>query len=323
MLDRPPNRFQQYATQTPSSARFQIDTTGLQQHDMADNRAKNVVDAILEGAKAAPSERARRLTYFNDCLDLKPKAWIIKNVMAKGETSSWYGPPMGMKSAILTDIAVHVSAAIEWREHGIKDRTGVAFFAFERAALTCRRLMAYAKRDGHTDLPIAICSDLIDLLSPTCVDIVVATIGDAATHFNIPVGLAIIDTTAKGIAAGGGDEDKARDQNRMAANFKPFGNGCPTFISPVSDTPARTKAGASVAQTPSSVTLIWRCNLRVAKSRLRTLSLPTISPADCSRHSQWRRWLLVLMRTASASPPPFFQHGRSLVKQRMRPQGRS
>ena len=220
MLDRPPNRFQQYATQTPASARFQIDTTGLQQHDMVDNRAKNVVDAILEGAKAAPSERARRLTYFNDCLDLKPKAWIIKNVMAKGETSSWYGPPMGMKSAILTDIAVHVSAAIEWREHGIKDRTGVAFFAFERAALYLSSINGLRQRDGHTDLPIAICSDLIDLLSPTCVDIVVATIGDAATHFNIPVGLAIIDTTAKGIAAGGGDEDKARDQNRMAANFK-------------------------------------------------------------------------------------------------------
>jgi hypothetical protein len=127
---------------------------------------------------------------------------------------------MGMKSALLTDIAVHVSGAIDWRQHGIKERAGVVYFAFERAALTCRRLMAYAKRNGYTDLPIAVCGDLIDLLSPTCVDIMVATIGDAATRFNIPVGLAIIDTTAKGIAAGGGDEDKARDQNRMAANFK-------------------------------------------------------------------------------------------------------
>jgi hypothetical protein len=46
---------QQYATQTPSSARFKIDPTGLQQHDMeSDIRIKNVVDVILQGAKAAP-----------------------------------------------------------------------------------------------------------------------------------------------------------------------------------------------------------------------------------------------------------------------------
>ena len=322
MLDRPPNRFQQYATQTPASARFQIDTTGLQQHDMVDNRAKNVVDAILEGAKAAPSERARRLTYFNDCLDLKPKAWIIKNVMAKGETSSWYGPPMGMKSAILTDIAVHVSAAIEWREHGIKDRTGVAFFAFERATLTCRRLMAYAKRDGHTDLPIAICSDLIDLLSPTCVDIVVATIGDAATHFNIPLNWQSSTQRPRALLRAAATRTRRAIKIAWRPISSSFGNGCPTFISPVSDTPARTKAGASVAQRQLGDIDI-AVQLTGSEVRLRTLSLPTISPADCSRHSQWRRWLLVLMRTASASPPPFFQHGRSLVKQRMRPQGRS
>jgi len=33
-------------------------------------------------------------------------------------------------------------------------------------------------------------------------------------------GLIVIDTYAKGIAANGGDEDKARDQNRAAANLR-------------------------------------------------------------------------------------------------------
>ena len=35
-----------------------------------------------------------------------------------------------------------------------------------------------------------------------------------------PVGLIVIDTYAKGIAAGGGDEDKAQHANIVAANLK-------------------------------------------------------------------------------------------------------
>jgi hypothetical protein len=39
-------------------------------------------------------------------------------------------------------------------------------------------------------------------------------------EFRLPVGLVILDTFSKAIAAGGGDEDKARDQNRVAANLR-------------------------------------------------------------------------------------------------------
>ena len=39
-------------------------------------------------------------------------------------------------------------------------------------------------------------------------------------RFGIPVGYVVIDTFAKGIAAGGGDEDKARDQNKCLTNLR-------------------------------------------------------------------------------------------------------
>lgn len=42
---------------------------------------------------------------------------------------------------------------------------------------------------------------------------------EAEAQFGIPVVLIVIDTIAKGIAHGGGDEDKAKDQNRVAANM--------------------------------------------------------------------------------------------------------
>ena len=43
---------------------------------------------------------------------------------------------------------------------------------------------------------------------------------EAEAHFGHEVGLLVFDTFNKGIAAGGGDEDKAKDQNRAAANLQ-------------------------------------------------------------------------------------------------------
>src|SRR5262249_2690382 len=103
----------------------------------------------------------------------------------------------------------------------IKEHVGSVIFALERADLQRRRLTAYAMRDGYTDLPIAIAGDLIDLLDPKCsVETIVKTVRAAEDRFGIAAGLVIIDTTAKGIAAGDGDEDKAKDQNAVAANMK-------------------------------------------------------------------------------------------------------
>jgi hypothetical protein len=90
-------------------------------------------------------------------------------------------------------------------------------FALERADLFKRRLEAYRQRDGLQGLPIAVADTVIDLLNPACVDIV-STVREAERNFGCSVGLIGIDTYAKGTAANGGDEDKAKDQNRAAAN---------------------------------------------------------------------------------------------------------
>jgi hypothetical protein len=189
----------------------------------ADNNTKTLVDGLLKRAAGRkPEAKALNLTFFNECCDLKPKRWIIIGVLAKDERSSWYGPPKSIKSGLLLDAAVHACAdgVAQWREFRVKERVGAVYFALERADLQRRRLTAYAARDGYTDLPIAIAGDLINLLDPSCVDIIVMTVRAAEERFGIAVGLIIIDTVSKGIAAGGGDEDKAKDQNTVAANMK-------------------------------------------------------------------------------------------------------
>jgi hypothetical protein len=161
-----------------------------------------------------------KLTYFDQCGAFTEKRHILKGIIARRETSAWIAPPGAGKSALLTEISVHCAAQIDWRGHRAKEACGVVIFALERADLFKRRLRVYQQRDGLTGLPIAVADAVIDLLNPNCVEIIVATVQEAERQFGCSVGMIVIDTYAKGIAANGGDEDKAKDQNRAAANLR-------------------------------------------------------------------------------------------------------
>lgn len=160
-----------------------------------------------------------KLRFFDELKTPQAKLWHVKNVIAEGETSSWIGAPGSGKSCLMTDIAVHLAAQLNWR--GRKVRQGASlYFALEKALLVERRLMAYRLREQRDDLPIAIVGQIIDLMNRGCVDSISDAIERAEQHFYAEVSLAIFDTWSKGIAAGGGDENHARDQNIASANLR-------------------------------------------------------------------------------------------------------
>src|SRR5262249_40984161 len=91
--------------------------------------------------QAEAPARAVRLTFFDQLTKAASKPWVIKGVMARGETSSWVAPPAMAKSALLTEVAVHLGGGQDWRGYRIKERCGIVYFAIERADLTKRRLI--------------------------------------------------------------------------------------------------------------------------------------------------------------------------------------
>jgi hypothetical protein len=161
-----------------------------------------------------------KLTYFDESSHFVLKRSILKGLLVRGETSAFIAPPGAGKSALMTELAIHCASGKDWRGHKAKEACGVVILALERADLYRRRLQAYRMRDGLKGLPIAVAGTVIDLLNPNCIDLIVSTVRDAEKNFGRDVGMVIIDTYAKGIAANGGDEDKARDQNRAAANLR-------------------------------------------------------------------------------------------------------
>jgi hypothetical protein len=180
---------------------------------------QSVKGGIAEQPDPAPD--IITLQYFDEFTTAATsKLWLIKNVMAHGEISSWIAPPGGGKSAALTDIAVHGGAFPEWRGYRVKQRFGTVYFALERANLVKLRLKAYRIRDDLSGIPIAVAGQVVDLMDKTCVGPIVDAIKRAEDNFKLQVGLAVFDTWSKGIAAGSGDENSAKDQNIALANLR-------------------------------------------------------------------------------------------------------
>jgi hypothetical protein len=176
------------------------------------------------GAKGTPPHEKGGtpfpFTTFNDARAASAaKSWLFKHLIARGETSAWVGPPGSLKSAILASAAYAAATGQDWCGKRNKGRCAVIYLALERGYLVRRRLRADAERDKATDVPIAVVSRTINFMDPKVVADAVATIDAVEKRFGVKVGLIIIDTLAKAIAAGGGDEDKARDQGMVHANL--------------------------------------------------------------------------------------------------------
>jgi hypothetical protein len=195
--------------------------SSIEDYGLPEDAGRDATDglAATPGVQVGNST-ALKLTYFDDCGAFAEKRSILKGIVARGETLALIGPPGSGKSALITEIVVHAASGRDWRGHRAKEACGWVVFALERGDLFKRRLKVYQQRDGLQGLPIAVADAVIDLLNPNCVDTIVSTVREAESRFGCNVGGIVIDTYAKGIAANGGDEDKARDQNRAAANLR-------------------------------------------------------------------------------------------------------
>lgn len=164
---------------------------------------------------------ARKLVYFEDFNKVIQLDWLIKDVLAKGHNSHVFGPPGSGKSGLLGSAAVHLGAgSAKWHGFKIPKKYASVYFAFERGTLTQKRIWAEAERDGLGEPLVTVCPGIIDLLDPKCVTEIVGTLLAAEDRFGTEVGLGIFDTFNKGISAGGGDENQAKDQNRAWGHLR-------------------------------------------------------------------------------------------------------
>lgn len=207
-----------------------------------DNRALDI--KIMQADRAATMPGYRLVTFDEMEADPPAKQWLIKSILARGETSAWIAPPGAMKSALLAEGAVCVGAGLDWHGYRNKGAAGVVYFAIERADLVKRRLRAHRQRLGLAGTPICVSSDTIDLTHPEAFKKVIDTIRTAKTILGTDIGLVIIDTFAKLIAAAGGDENSARDQGAVFGNVQRVKNNTGVHVALIGHTGKDESRGA-------------------------------------------------------------------------------
>ena len=173
-----------------------------------------------EADRARLIAAARPLSFYSDFDKSVPLDWVVKNVMARGHTSYLFGPPGGGKSALYGSAAVCLGSSPDWYGFKIKKNCASVYFAFERPDLVKKRIWSQCQRDGLGDVPVAVAPGLINLMDSKCVPEIIGTILAAEDKLGLEVGLGIFDTFSKGIAAGGGDENQAKDQNRVWGHLR-------------------------------------------------------------------------------------------------------
>ncbi|MGY3035908.1 hypothetical protein ACVIIV_005078 [Bradyrhizobium sp. USDA 4354] len=188
-------------------------------------RSKRFAELRIRSKGALRADALEFIGLTDEC----EKAHIVKGIFAWGETSAWVAPPGGMKSALLASAAMSVALGSSWFGRRPADNPiGVVYFALERADLVKRRLIAHRRQLGLPEdhpIPIVIIGGMLDMMNPTTVSLVVDAVQRAENYFtHLPgvncAGLLIFDTFAKMIAAGGGDENSAKDQGKVFANLQ-------------------------------------------------------------------------------------------------------
>ena len=149
-----------------------------------------------------------------------------------------------MKSALLAEAAICVGAGRDWHGYRNKGAAGVVYFAIERSDLVKRRLRAHRRLLGLAGTPIGVSSETIDLVKPGASVRVIETIKDARTLSGADIGLVIIDTFAKLIAAGGLDENSAKDQGAVFANIQRVKNATGVHVALIGHTGKDESRGA-------------------------------------------------------------------------------
>jgi AAA domain len=178
---------------------------------MVKERAGASVDELI----ANRSKDRFQITWFDEVDQSAAKEEIVQGVLGAGEFSLFVAKPGTAKSVLVGDIGCHIAAGIDW--HGRKVKQGlVVFFAAERKRLTERRVAAWRKKHGVTNIPFAVVGGKLDmttgLIDAKALAATIKTLEEKSGHPSATFTLLRTATTTQP-----GDEAKAEEEFRLGA----------------------------------------------------------------------------------------------------------
>lgn len=158
------------------------------------------------------------LVYFDAIAPSLDTHDFVEGVLLDRSAIVIYGESNSGKTFFATDLALHVAAGIAWRGRAV-EQGGVVYVALEGSAGFANRIAVW-RNEIAGDMRVcfaAICQS-INLLDPQAdADRLVAAVKEAATAFEMPVRLIVIDTLSRALA--GGNENAPDDMGALVMNM--------------------------------------------------------------------------------------------------------
>lgn len=180
--------------------------------------------AILDRVAVTPAWRPEfrptfPFVWFGDEDSRPAMSWLVKGLIVSNGLALVYGAPKSSKTFLVLDIALHVAHGRAWRGMPVQ-RSGVIYVCGEGEAGVRLRMKAWRQeKGGETGAPFALVPQAVNLFDgEEEVDRLIRDILAAAELMSEPPRLIIFDTFSRMI--GGGDEDRAPDQNVMVARAR-------------------------------------------------------------------------------------------------------
>jgi AAA domain/Bifunctional DNA primase/polymerase, N-terminal len=220
------------------------------------NRIASTFDAVTDEEDDEPTEPVKRVSdqplfsYIEDVRIAEPRfiEWAIKHFLARGTTSIVSGKWGTGKTAVYTDIALHIAHGLPYRDRKVTKGV-VIYVALENAEDVERRIRAWCDemaKQGHDVSNGAFvihrgpCA-LYDQRAKATPDekTLIKIAQDASRHYGLPVSMIVIDTLSQSITPGSDREDGSIFTGAMQRIVNATGANVSTLHHP-------TKAGEAV-----------------------------------------------------------------------------
>lgn len=195
------------------------------QREYAEKKAQEKAQALFTGSieptpgrEQAPEdtsseqEHGFRFRPVGEVLhDIRPPAWLVKDVIERDSLAEVHGAPGGGKSFIAMDLAASIATGTDWHDH--RTTQGAVFYiAGEGQNGLARRFKGWEIDRGIslTDAPLCISSTPIALDDPESALKVKQAITAMAEHQQQTPVLIVVDTLARNFS---GDENSTKDMN--------------------------------------------------------------------------------------------------------------
>jgi hypothetical protein len=163
-----------------------------------------------------PNAEQKPIFWLKDAEPVLTSSYLIKGWLGRGQMSVVYGPSNVGKSFFCLDMALCVSASIDWQGSKVKGGP-VLYLATEGGNAFQSRCVALRKQYGITHAPLAVRPSPVDLLRPEA-DLagLIELCKQIEADMGEPLAMIVIDTLSRAMA--GGDENGPTDMTSFIAN---------------------------------------------------------------------------------------------------------